>query len=50
MLIEGTSYIPYYTNAIFNQSFMKYKVLLLSKSIDLSESDLDRIKNKRIED
>ena len=29
---------------------MKYKVLLLSKGIDLSESDLDRIKNKRIED
>ena len=29
---------------------MKYKVLLLSKGIDLSESDLDKIKNKRIED
>ena len=50
MLIEGTSYIPYYTNSIFKQSFMKYKVLLLSKGIDLSESDQDKIKNKRIED
>ena len=29
---------------------MKYKVLLLSKGIDLSEFDLDKIKNKRIED
>ena len=29
---------------------MKYKVLLLSKGIDFSESDLDKIKNKRIED
>ena len=29
---------------------MKYKVLLLSKGIDLSESDQDKIKNKRIED
>lgn len=29
---------------------MKYKVLLLSKGMDLSESDLDKIKNKRIED
>lgn len=29
---------------------MKYKVLLLSKGIDLSESELDKIKNKRIED
>ena len=29
---------------------MKYKVLLLSKGIDLAESDLDKIKNKRIED
>ena len=29
---------------------MKYKVLLLSKGIDFPESDLDKIKNKRIED
>ena len=29
---------------------MKYKVLLLSKGMDLSESDLNKIKNKRIED
>ena len=29
---------------------MKYKVLLLSKGMDLAESDLDKIKNKRIED
>ena len=29
---------------------MKYKVLILSKGIDLSESDLNKIKNKRIED
>lgn len=29
---------------------MKYKVLLLSKGIYFSESDLDKIKNKRIED
>ena len=50
MLIEGTSYIPYYTNSIFKQSFMKYKVLLLSKGMDLAESDLDKIKNKIIED
>ena len=48
MLIEGTSYIPYYTNSIFKQSFMKYKVLILSKGIDLSKSDLNKIKNKRI--
>ena len=29
---------------------MKYKVLLLSKGMDLAESALDKIKNKRIED
>ena len=29
---------------------MKYKVLILSKGIDFPESDLDKIKNKRIED
>ena len=29
---------------------MKYKVLLLSKGMDLAESDLNKIKNKRIED
>lgn len=29
---------------------MKYKVLLLSKGMDLAESGLDKIKNKRIED
>lgn len=29
---------------------MKYKVLLLSKGMDFAESDLDKFKNKRIED